>query len=58
VEGPLRTIVADFGLRLAEHGLRDIDFLGMADIAGMVRTASGIPYFGPWQATGVLIGEI
>lgn len=58
-KGQLRTIVADFGLRLVSTGYVISIFSGMADIAGMgSQPLPGIPYFGPWQATGVLIGEI
>jgi hypothetical protein len=58
-KGHLRTIVADFGLRLVSTGYVISIFSGMADIAGMgSQPLPGIPYFGPWQATGVLIGEI
>jgi hypothetical protein len=58
-KGQLRTIVADFGLRLVSTGYVISIFSGMADIAGMgSQPLPGIPYFGPWQATGVLIGEV
>jgi hypothetical protein len=58
-KGQLRTIVADFGLRLVSTGYVISIFSGMADIAGMgSQPLPGIPYFGPWQAVGVLIGEI
>jgi hypothetical protein len=54
-----RTIVADLGLRLAGTGYVIAIFAGMADIAGMgSQPLPGVPYFGPWQATGVLIGEV
>lgn len=58
-KGQLRTIVADSGLRLVSTGYVISVFSGMADISGMgSQPLPGIPYFGPWQATGVLIGEI
>ena len=51
--------MADFGLRLVSTGYVIAIFSGMADIAGMgSQPLPGVPYFGPWQATGVLIGEI
>jgi len=58
-KGQLRTIVADSGLRLVSTGYVISVFSGLADISGMgSQPLPGIPYFGPWQATGVLIGEI
>ena len=57
-KGQLRTIVADSGLRLVSTGYVISVFSGLADISGMgSQPLPGIPYFGPWQATGVLIGE-
>ena len=54
-----RTIVADIGLRLVSTGYVISVFAGMADVFGMgSQPLPGVPYFGPWQATGVLIGEI
>lgn len=58
-KGHPRSIVADLGLRLASTGYVIAVFAGMADIAGMgSQPLPGVPYFGPWQATGVLIGEV
>ena len=58
-KGHPRTIVADMGLRLVSTGYVISVFSGMADVAGMgSQPLPGIPYFGPWQAMGVLIGEI
>jgi hypothetical protein len=58
-KGQLRTIVADSGLRLVSTGYVISVFSGLADISGMgSQPLPGIPYFGPWQATGVLIGEM
>jgi hypothetical protein len=58
-KGLARTIVADIGLRLVSTGYVISIFAGMADVAGMgSQSLPGVPYFGPWQATGVLIGEI
>jgi hypothetical protein len=54
-----RTIVADIGLRLVSTGYVISVFAGMADVFGMgSQPLPGVPYFGPWQATGVLIGEV
>ncbi len=56
--GNPRTIVADIGLRLVGTGFVISVFSGMADVFGMgSQTLPGVPYFGPWQATGVLIGQ-
>jgi hypothetical protein len=58
-KGQPRTIVADIGLRLVSTGYVISIFAGMADVAGMgSQPLPGVPYFGPWQAMGVLIGEI
>jgi hypothetical protein len=56
--GQPRTIVADIGLRLVSTGYVISVFAGMADVFGMgSQPLPGVPYFGPWQATGVFIGE-
>lgn len=58
-KGRPRTIAADLGLRIVSTGFVISVFSGMADITGMgSQPLPGIPYFGPWQATGVMIGEI
>jgi hypothetical protein len=58
-KGQPRTILADFGVRLVGTGYVIAVFSGMADVAGMgSQPLPGVPYFGPWQAMGVLIGEI
>jgi hypothetical protein len=58
-KGQPRTIVADLGLRLVGTGYVIAVFAGMADVAGMgSQPLPGIPYFGPWQAMGVLVGEV
>ncbi len=57
--GDPRTILADIGMRLVGTGLVISVFSAMADLFGMgSQTLPGIPYFGPWQATGVLIGQV
>ncbi|GAB1469507.1 hypothetical protein MASR2M66_03830 [Chloroflexota bacterium] len=53
-----RTIAADIGSRLVATGFVFSVFAGLADIIGMGSHAfPQIPYFGPWQAAGVLIGQ-
>jgi hypothetical protein len=54
-----RSIAADIGLRLVSTGYVISVFAGMADVFGMgTHPLPGIPYFGPVQATGVVLGEI
>ena len=53
-----RSILADIGLRLIGTGYVIAVFSGMADVFGMgAQTLPDNPYFGPLQATGVLIGQ-
>jgi hypothetical protein len=53
-----RSIIADIGLRLIGTGYVISVFTGMADLFGMGSQAlPDVPYFGPWQAGGVLIGQ-
>jgi hypothetical protein len=53
-----RTIVSEIGSRLVSTGYIIAVFAGMADIFGMgSQPFPQAPYFGPWQATGVLIGQ-
>jgi nitrogen fixation-related uncharacterized protein len=53
-----RTITSDIGSRLVGTGYVISVFAGMADVFGMgSHTFPLTPYFGPWQATGVLIGQ-
>lgn len=53
-----RSIIADIGLRLIGTGYVIAVFTGMADVFGMGSQAlPKVPYFGPWQAGGVLIGQ-
>ncbi len=57
--GDPRTIIADIGMRLVGTGYVISVFSGMADVFGMgSQPLPGVPYFGPWQATGVLIGQV
>ena len=53
-----RSILADIGSRLIGTGYVIAVFAGMADVFGMgAQTLPENPYFGPLQATGLLIGE-
>lgn len=53
-----RSIIADIGLRLVGTGYVIAVFAGMADVFGMgSQPLPDVPFFGPWQAGGVLIGE-
>ncbi len=53
-----RTIVSDIGSRLVATGYVFAVFAGLADIFGMgSHPFPQVPYFGPWQAAGVLIGQ-
>jgi hypothetical protein len=54
-----RSILADFGSRLIGTGYVIAVFAGMADVVGMgAQTLPDAPFFGPLQATGVLIGQV
>ena len=54
-----RSILADFGLRLVSTGYVIAVFTGMADIFGLgTQPLPNVPYFGPWQSAGVLIGQV
>lgn len=56
--GMERTIAADIGLRLVSTGYVIAVSSGMADVLGFgSHPAPKIPYFGPWQAMGVMVGE-
>ncbi len=56
--GRERSIAADIGLRLVSTGYVIAVASGMADIFGFgTQPLPAVPYFGPWQETGVLIGE-
>ncbi|MDQ3004215.1 MAG: hypothetical protein M3R47_02340 [Chloroflexota bacterium] len=53
-----RSILADIGSRLVGTGYVIAVFTGMADIFGLgTQPLPNVPYFGPWQAGGVLIGQ-
>ena len=54
-----RSIIADIGLRLVSTGYVITVFTGMADVFGLgAQPVPDVPYFGPWQAAGVVIGQI
>jgi hypothetical protein len=58
-KGMERSIAADIGLRLVATGYVIAVFSGMADVFGMgSQPLPQVPFFGPIQAAGVLIGEI
>lgn len=59
-KGQQRSIAADIGLRLVSTGYVVSVFAGMADVFGMgsQMLPKDVPYFGPVQSMGVLIGEI
>lgn len=52
------SIAADIGLRMVSTGYVIAVFAGMADVFGFgSHLLPEIPYFGYWQARGVMIGE-
>jgi hypothetical protein len=54
-----RSITADIGLRLVGTGFVIAIFTGMADIVGLgSQPLPNVPYFGPWQAGGVVISQL
>ncbi len=54
-----RTIAADIGSRLVATGYVVAVFSGMADVFGFgSQVLPQVPVFGPWQVTGVQIGEL
>lgn len=57
--GKEKSIAADIGLRLISTGYVITFGSAMADIFGFgTHLPPRIPYLGPWQAVGVMIGEI
>lgn len=53
------SIAADIGLRLVSTGYVVAVFSGMADVFGFgSHLLPSVPYFGEWQATGVMIGQL
>jgi uncharacterized membrane protein len=58
-KGKQRTIAADIGMRLVSTGYVIAVFAGMADVFGLgSQPPPAVPHFGPWQSTGVFIGQI
>jgi hypothetical protein len=56
--GDPKTIAADIGLRLVSTGYVVAVASGMADVLGFGNhKLPAIPYFGPWQASGVILGQ-
>jgi len=57
--GKDKTIGADIGYRLVSTGYVIAVACGMADVFGFgSQPFPSIPYFGPWQASGVITGEL
>ena len=58
--GDPRTLWADIGVRLISTGYLIAVFSAMADVFGFGTQTLPleIPYFGPWQARGTLLGEM
>lgn len=57
--GRPRSILADIGWRLVTTGYVVCVFAGMADVFGFGTQAfPRVPYFGPFQARGVELGEM
>jgi hypothetical protein len=53
------SIGVDFGIRLVTTGFVISVFAGMADVFGFgSHPLPGVPFFGPWQARGVMIGQL
>jgi hypothetical protein len=58
-EGKEKTIAADIGYRLVATGYVIAAASGMADVFGFgSQPFPNIPYFGPWQASGVIFGQL
>jgi len=58
-DGREKTIGADIGFRLVSTGYVIAVVSGMADVFGLGNHPfPAVPYFGPWQATGVVFGEV
>lgn len=56
--GQEKSILADIGPRLIGTGYVVAVFAGMADIFGLgTQPFPNVPFFGPWQAIGVELGE-
>ncbi len=58
-QGQNPSIAADIGLRLVATGYVIAVFAGMADVFGFgTQRLPRIPFFGPWQSRGVMLGEV
>jgi hypothetical protein len=56
--GKEKSIAADIGMRLMATGYVVAVFAGMADVFGLgSHPLPEVPFFGPWQAIGVQLGE-
>ena len=56
--GKEKSIPADIGMRLVATGYVIALFSGMADVFGLgSQPLPKVPFFGPWQAMGVMIGQ-
>ena len=56
--GKEKSIPADIGMRLVATGYVVALFSGMADVFGLgSHPLPEVPFFGPWQALGVQIGQ-
>jgi hypothetical protein len=54
-----KSILADIGTRLIGTGYVIAVFAGMADIFGLgTQPIPEVPFFGPWQAVGVQVGQV
>ena len=54
-----KSIAADIGLRLVATGYVISVFSGLADVFGMsIKDNPRVPFFGPWQQTGIEIGMV
>ena len=54
-----KTIAADIGYRLVSTGYVIALTSGMADVFGFgTQPLPSIPYFGVWQATGVIVAQV
>jgi hypothetical protein len=53
------SIAADIGMRLVATGYVVAVFSGMADVFGFgSHRLPSVPYFGEWQARGVMLGQL
>ncbi|MCJ7716453.1 MAG: hypothetical protein MUO54_08035 [Anaerolineales bacterium] len=57
--GHMQSLAQDIGIRLVATGYLISLVSGMADVFGFGTQAyPALPFFGPWQAAGVIVGEI